>query len=198
MIVIPEIFFDENIQESSFYELAIQVSEDKNTKISLKYAQYIWSLNEVEGPLDAEGNLVEFDVEKYYHDGIVQLGKHIIPFRLNVDKEEPGSYWFGICFYSDAITKVFGSKYKTYTEFPVVPNAITKFFVKLMKELNSIHPFLLALVGSEVSGQYYLRNFANDMSDNIISNCLFYVSSKNFKTICEENKKYFTVIDDLK
>lgn len=196
MGALPEIFFNEDFQESSFYELAIQVCEDKNTLLMNTYAQHIWNLNEVNGSLDADGNQIEFDIEKNYHDGIVQLGKHIIPFRLHIDKEEPGSYWFGICFYTAAITKVFGSKYKTYTEFPLVPNAITKFFTKTMKELYSIHPFLLAMVGHEVSGQYYLQNLQGTLSEIWTPNT-FYIGKNNMTIVSEENKQFVTIVEEL-
>lgn len=196
MNTIPNIFFDEDIRNSSCYELAIQVSEDENTLLINKYAQFVWNLETVHGPLDPVGNKIEFDSNILYHDGIVRLGKHDVPFRLHVDKEEPGSHWFCVCFYTAVITKVFGSKYKTYTEFPHVPNAITGFFKQIMKELYSIHPFLLAMVGHEVSGQYYLKDLQGELSE-IWKPDTFYIGRIYQSIISDENKQCITYIEDL-
>ncbi|MGB8191803.1 MAG: hypothetical protein WCF67_07795 [Chitinophagaceae bacterium] len=193
------IFLDENLRSGGFYELAIQVCPSIDNEPIKLYTDYIWSLENVEGPLDDNFNLVQIDIEAFRHRGIIRLGYHEIPFMTyNIRETEPietGFNWFDICFYTAAIEHVFGEEYQTWTENPKVPKELSDFFIQTIKKLYQIHPFKLAMLDFEVSGQYYLNNLQKPL--NNATNTTFYLGQDNFGQIANDNKKLVTKIEEM-
>jgi hypothetical protein len=191
-----ELFLNESLRTGGFYELSIQVCPSIDNHPIKRYTDFLWSLDNVDGPFDNEFRKTSIDIANLEHQGLIALENKVIPFRtFNIREDEPietGFNWFDIYFYTAAIEQIFGSEYKTWTENPKPPKAITDFFHWTMKELYKIYPFQLALIDFEVSGQYYL----NDLKGKKINwtNTKFYVGQENIKLIADENKELVTVI----
>jgi hypothetical protein len=194
---IKHLFLDESIRTGGFYELSIQVCPSIETEPIKLYTGYIWNLPYVEGPFDMSFNKTEVDVNNFEHRGILHLGNFSIPFKtFNIREEEPvetGFNWFDICFYTAAIEKVFGEEYQTWTENPKVPKPLDEFILKTMKSLHSLHPFLLAIIDFEVSGQYYLNDLKGDFLNWTSSK--FFVGKENIGLIAEKYRHLVTVVD---
>jgi hypothetical protein len=63
-----------------------------------------------------------------------------------------------------------------------------------MQELYRIHPFKLALLDFEISGEYRIE----DLNDNEFvnwSNSILYIGEENLQKISNENLKHIKVID---
>lgn len=194
-----DIFIDKDLRCGGFYELAIQVCPSiDNYPIEL-YTDFIWTLNNVSGPFDEDFKTIEPDIENIQHRGLISLDNFVIPFMTyNIREDEPietGFNWFDICFYTAAIEKVFGSEYQTWTDNPKVPEQLTEFFNSILKDLYKIFPFKLAILGFEVSGQYYLADLKNET--NTWAHSAFFVGQSNYDLIAVENREYVKIIEEL-
>ena len=196
MVDEKEIFLDESLKTGGFYELSIQVCPSIDNQPIKLYTDFLWSLDNVDGPYDNEFSKTSLEVANLEHRGLMTLENKLIPFRtFNIREDEPietGFNWFDIYFYTAAIEQIFGNEYKTWTETPNPPKAFTDFFHWTMNELYKIYPFQLALIDFEVSGQYYLSDLKEKTID--LTTTKFYVGHDNIKLITEENKKLVTVI----
>jgi hypothetical protein len=200
MAEIKDIFLDKDLRCGGFFELAIQVCPSINNQPIKLYTNYVWSLENVEGPYDDNFNLVQIDIETFQHRGIIRLGEYKIPFMTyNVRETKPietGFNWFDICFYTACIEHVFGGEYQTWTGNPKVPTELSDFFMCTIKQLYKIYPFKLAMLDYEVSGQYYLNDLQKPLNNNWTSSA-FFVGQDNFKKIADENKKLVTIIEEI-
>ncbi|SIR50397.1 hypothetical protein [Pontibacter lucknowensis] len=194
---IKQLFFDKDLRTGGFYELSIQVCPSVETLPIKVYTDYIWNLPFVYGPFDIDFNKIEIDINNFEHQGVMHLGQYIIPFKtFNIREEEPietGFNWFDICFYTAAIEKVFGEQYQTWTESPKVPKPLEEFLLNTMKSLYRLHPFQLAIIDFEVSGQYYFNDLKGDFLNWTSSK--FFVGKENIGLISEKNKNLVTVVD---
>lgn len=195
-----EILFDESIRCGGFYELAIQVCPSINNEPIKLYTDYIWSLKTVTGPFDENFNKIDIDIENFQHNGLIKLDNYEIPFMTyNIRETEPietGFNWFDICFYTAAIQKVFGSEYNTWDENPRVPEHLTSFLNRTLKDLYKIFPFELAMLDFEISGQYYFEDLTKPLVGSWMSTN-YYVGQKNIDLIIKGNKKYVKQVEEL-
>jgi hypothetical protein len=199
MISSKDIFLDKELKTGGFYELAIQVCPSADNEPIKLYTDYIWKLNDVEGPFDFDFNLIPVDVSNIRHNGILHLDNYRIPFMTyNIREDEPietGYNWFDICFYTSAIEQIFGTEYETWTENPKSPEQLDNFIRSVLRKLFDIFHFKLAIVGFEVSGQYYFDNFKHDMKYDW-THTKFFISKKDYDLIADENKKLITIIEE--
>jgi hypothetical protein len=192
-----DLFLDDKLKTGGFYELCIQVCPSIDNQPIKLYTDFLWSLDKVEGPYDNEFRKTSIDISNLEHRGLLTLENKYIPFRtFNIREDEPietGFNWFDIYFYTTAIEEIFGRDYKTWTENPNPPKAITNFFHWTMKELYKIYPFQLAFIDFEVSGQYYLH----DLKTKLINptNTKFYVGRETIDLIKHENKDFVISIE---
>jgi hypothetical protein len=200
MIDLKEIFLDKDLRCGGFYELAIQVCPSIDNEPIRLYTDFIWSLDDVSGPFDEEYKIIKTDIENIQHRGLIRLENFDIPFMTyNIRETEPietGFNWFDICFYTAAIEHVFGSEYQTWTENPKVPEQLTDFFTKALKDLYKLYQFELAILDFEVSGQYYLEGLKTPLTNNLKTS-IFYVGQKNFESVSPENRKLVKQIEEL-
>jgi len=201
MIELNDIFLDKDLRCGGFYELAIQVCPSIDNNPIKLYTDFIWTLENIEGPFDENFNTIQTDINNFQHRGIIRLDNYVIPFMTyNVRETEPietGFNWFDICFYTAAIEKVFGQQYITWTEKQNVPKELTNFFIRTMKRLFKIHPFLLAMCDYETSGQYYYDDLKKHLSNNNWTNTKFYIGQSNYEQVDLENKKYVTIVESI-
>lgn len=156
-----DIFLDKSIRTGGFCELAIQVCPSIDNEPIRLYTEFIWTLKNVYGPFDTSFNSTKTDVANIEHEGILHLNSHVIPFKTyNIREDNPvetGFNWFDICFYEGTINKVFGrEEHQTWSEDTIIPIELKNFLCGILKNFFKIHPFQLAIIGFEVSGQYYL------------------------------------------
>jgi len=194
-----ELFLNSELRTGGFYELALQVCPSLNNEPIQLYTDFIWQLDNVEGPFDSNFELITTDLANIEHRGIVNLDGNVIPFMTyNVREEEPletGFNWFDICFYTAAIEQIFGDEYQTWTEQPKVPNELSKFMNLCASELYKIYPFELALIDFETSGQYYIDDLNKDLEAPF--RLKFYIGTANRNKISESNMKFVTFIEEL-
>ncbi len=192
-----ELFLDAKLRTGGFYELCIQVCPSGDNRPIKLYTDFLWSLENIDGPYDNEFNRVSVDLNNYEHKGLLTVDSKLIPFKtFNIREDEPietGFNWFDISIYTSAIEHVFGDNYKTWTENPNPPKAIIDFFQRTMKELYKIYPFKLGFIDFEVSGQYYLDDLKGKI-DNW-TKTRFYVGQENIELIADENKGVVTIIE---
>ncbi|HSY62183.1 MAG TPA: hypothetical protein VK796_09920 [Cytophaga sp.] len=195
-----DIFLDKNLKYGGFYELAIQVCPSIDNYPVRLYTDFIWGLENVEGPYDESFNPISTDMKNFQHRGIMRLGKYSIPFiTYNIRETEPIETrfnWFDICFYTATVEKVFGKEYNTWVENPKVPQEITDFLIETVKKLFIIYPFKLAMLGFEVSGRYYLDDLETPL-DTYGTNLTFYLGECNYKEVSIQNKKLVIKIEEL-
>ena len=192
------LFLNKELRAGGFYELAIQVCPSSDNEPIRRYTNFIWTLDKVQGPFDDNFDKIQTDIKNNRHNGILRLGEFEIPFMTyNIREEEPietGFNWFDICFYTAAIENVFGSEYETWTEIPKAPKQLDDFLIMTLKTLYKIYPLKLAILGFEVSGQYYLDNLKTDLTyDCTPTN--FFLGQDSLELISERNKKLMTIID---
>ncbi|MFT3902917.1 MAG: hypothetical protein QM727_07065 [Niabella sp.] len=199
MTELKTIFLDKDLRCGGFYELAIQVCPSIDNDPIKLYTDFIWALNNVSGPFDEDFKNIKTDIENIQHRGLIKLGNFDVPFMTyNIRETEPietGFNWFDICFYTAAIEQVFGSEYQTWTENPKVPEQLTDFFTSILKGLYKIFPFKLAILGFEVSGQYYLADLKS--KTNTWAYSAFFVGQSTYDLIAVENRKYVKTIEEL-
>jgi hypothetical protein len=192
------LFLDKEIRLGGFYELAIQVCSSAENEPIKKYTDFIWALDNVQGPFDDNYNKIETDIDIFSNTGIIKIDDFELPFlTYNVRETEPietGFNWFDICFYTAAIEKVFGSEYQTWIEKPKSPQQLDDFFFTTLKELFKIYPFKLAILGYEVSGQHYLDNLKQELGYDWTPR-KFFIGQKDLELIAEKNKLLMTIID---
>jgi len=192
-----ELFLDKELRTGGFYELSIQVCPSMDNLPIKLYTDFLWSQKNIEGPFDLEFNNSEVKLENIQHNGILNLEKYSIPFMTyNIRETEPietGFNWFDICFYCEAIEKIFGKEFTTWTEIQNCPKLITEFFNTIMKSLYEIYPFKLAMIDFEISGQYYLEDLKSELENFTYSK--FYIGKENINEIAEQNKKFVTIIN---
>ena len=193
-----DLFLDKDIRVGGFYEVAIQVCSSVFAEPIEKYTNFIWTLKNIQGPFDDCYNKVDIEIENHRNDGILMIDEFEIPVAtINVRETEPidtGYNWFDICFYTEAIERVFGKEYQTWIEKPNSPKLLDDFILTTLKNLFEIYPFKLALVGFEVSGQYYFDDLSRDLNFNWTPT-KFFVSKSSLNSITEKNKKLMTLID---
>lgn len=194
-----DIFLDKDLRCGGFYELSIQVCPSMNNDPIKLYTDFIWTLNNVSGPFDEDFKTIEPNIKNIQHRGLISLNNFVIPFMTyNIREDEPietGFNWFDICFYTAAIEKVFGSEYQTWTDNPKVPEQLEEFFTSILKDLYKIFSFKLAILGFEVSGQYYLADLKNET--NTWAYSAFFVGQSNYDLIAVENREYVKTIEEL-
>lgn len=195
-----DILLDKELRTGGFYELAIQVCPSADNEPIKRYTEFIWTLENVDGPFDVNNNSIPIDILNIEHIGILHLDKYAIPFMTyNIREDEPvetGFNWFDICFYTAAIEKVFGSEYQTWTENPKVPAELKEFFAIIAKQLYEIYPFKLGILDFEVSGQYYLDNLKTPLTNDWTPSS-FFVGQENYEHISKDNRKFVTKIEDI-
>ena len=186
-----ELFLDKKLKTGGFYELSIQVCPSTNNLPIKLYTEYLWSQKNVEGPFDMEFDKIKVELENIQHNGILNLENYSIPFMTyNIREDEPietGFNWFDICFYSEAIEKIFGEEYTTWTVIQNCPKLITDFLNSTVKSLYEIYSFELAMIDFEISGQYYLEDLRNELEN--LTNVKFYVGKENINYVADNNKK---------
>lgn len=200
MVDPKDLFLDTELQCGGFFELSIQVCPSIDNEPIKLYTDYIWTLDGVSGPFDEDFRATPIDLEGFRHDGLLRLGDFLIPFMTcnvhETERIETGFNWFDICFYTEAIMYVFGSEYQTWTEDPKVPQELTDFFRKTVKDLYQIFPFQLAMVDFEVSGEYYLESLSKPLNHRWTTT-EFYVGQNNDAQIDPANRKWVHRMEDL-
>lgn len=197
MNIKKELFLDKELRTGGFYELSIQVCPSMDNLPIKLYTDFLWSQKNIEGPFDLEFNNAEVKLENIQHNGILNLENYSIPFMsYNIQETDPietGFNWFDICFYSEAIEKIFGKEFTTWTEIQNCPKSLTEFLNSIMKSLYEIYPFKLAMIDFEISGQYYLEDLKSEFENFTYSK--FYIGKENINEIAEQNKKFVTIIN---
>ena len=192
-----EIFLNKDLRTGGFYELCIQVCPSSDNDPIKLYNDFLWSLDNVEGPYKSDFNKTTVNIENYEHEGILKLDKYFIPFKtFHIREESPietGFNWFDISIYTSSIETIFGKEYNTWTENPNPPKAIIDFFHWTMKELYKVYAFKLAFIDFEISGQYYLDDLKGKIEN--WTKTRFYVGQENIKLVADENKEVVTVIE---
>lgn len=200
MTTTKDIFLDKKLRVGGFYELAIQVCPSVDNEPIKLYTDFIWTLKNIEGPFDINYNPITVNIANNQHDGVLHLDNYAIPFlTYNIREDQPietGYNWFDICFYTATIEKVFGSEFQTWTENPKVPDELKNFFVTTLKQLYKIYPFQLAIFDFEVSGQYYLDDLKNPLTNGWTPSS-FFVGQDNYERISTDNKKIVIKIEDI-
>ena len=196
MTEIKDIFKNEELRRGGFYELCIQACPSNNMEPIIKYSEYINSLSNVEGPFDRNFEPANIEIENFEHEWVLNLDNYSIPFKtFNIRENEPietGFNWFDICFYTSTIEEIFGEEYQTWTENPKCPPQLTDFLRKTLFDLNGIHPFKMAMIDFEISGQYYLSDLKTDF--NNWTNSKFFVNKTDAHLISEKNKDVVEII----
>jgi len=196
---LKDLFLDKDLRVGGFYELAIQVCQSADNDPIRLYNHFIWTQKNVVGPFDINYNSIKVDTSNIEHNGILHLENYAIPFRtFNIREDKPvetGFNWFDIFFYTAAIEHIFGSEFQTWVENPKVPKPLTDFFKSTLKALYKIYPFQLAILGFEVSGQYYLDGLRKPIGNWTTSS--FYVGQNNYHIVAMENRKFVTEIEKL-
>jgi hypothetical protein len=164
------------------------------------YQNFFWTLNNIDGPFDLNKTSIPFDIENSNHHGVLHLDNFTIPFMTyNIREEQPietGFYWFDICFYTTTIEKVFGLTHQHWTDKPLVPDELKKFFITTLIKLYKIFPFQLAILDFEASGQFYLEDLKTTLTF-IYNPPSFFVGRDKCENISIDNRKYITIIEDI-
>jgi hypothetical protein len=195
-----DILCNDDLRGGGFYELSMQVCPSASNEPVKRYIDFIWARPDIEGPFDISCNPITPDIENMQHYGVLHAGNYSIPFfTCNIREDEPvetGFNLFDICFYTTAIEKVFGPEYQTWSENPKVPHELNSFFAATLKQLYSIHPFLLAVLGFEVCGQYYMDYLSTPLT---FSPALprFFVGQDHYAAVATDNRPFVTNVEDI-
>ncbi len=191
-----ELITDKKLSNGCYLELAIQVCKSAETKPVKKYFDFLWKLKNVKGPFDKEYN--EIDKYSYIQNGILNIENYKIPFTtFNIREESPietGFIWFDLCFSESAIQKIFGDEFEITGTNSKNPEILISFLKNLMEKLYTEFPFQLAIIGVEVSGQYYLQDLETEIENQ--PNLKFYVGEDKLEKIAESNMNLITKIEN--
>jgi hypothetical protein len=191
------LFQNDDLRCGGFYELCIQVCPSIDTKPIQRYTNYFWTLDNIEGPFDKEFNKIQIPNEYYELQGLLTLENLRIPFKnFNIREQEPietGSNWFDISFYTATLDHVFGLTNQHWSESDSCPTILNNFLLDTMRKFYSIHPFQLAFIDFEISGQYYLNDLKGDL--NNWTNTKLFVGKENYTDIKSEYKSLVTIVD---
>ena len=190
-----ELITDKNLCAGCYLELAIQVCKSSETEPVKKYFDFLWKLKDIKGPFDNDYN--EIDKYSYIQNGILDIENYKIPFTtFNIREESPietGFIWFDFTFSESAIQKIFGEEFEITGTNSKNPEILINFLKNLMEKLYAKFPFELAIIGVEVSGQYYLQDLETEMENQ--PNLKFYVGKDKIEKIAESNKNLITIIE---
>ncbi len=196
MIDRKQLFLNKDLRRGGFYELCIQVCPSEDTRPIQLYNNYFWSLNNVEGPFDEDFNKISVPDEFYELEGVLTLAEYIIPFKIfnirEIDPIDRGSNWFDISFYTTTLDNVFGLSNHHWSEGDSCPEILQNFLLDTMRKLFSFHPFLLAFIDFEISGQYYLDNLKGKLEN--WTNTKFFIGKANYDTVKEEYRNIVSVV----
>ena len=192
-----ELITDKNLSAGFYLELAIQVCKSSETEPIKKYFDLLWELIDVNGPFDKDFNRI--DKYSYIQNGILNIENYKIPFTtFNIREENPvetGFIWFDLCFTESAIEKVFSEKFEISEIDSENPKILIDFLKNLMKKLFEKYSFELAIIGVEVSGQYYLEDLETKLENQ--PNIKFFVGKDKLERIAESNKKLITILETI-
>ncbi|MFV0191227.1 hypothetical protein OBK29_15060 [Empedobacter falsenii] len=193
-----EMFKNQDLRTGGFFELCIQVSESSKNDIVQKYFDFFWNQPNVEGPFDNDLKPINKIID-YRLEGILNIENVKIPFiNFNIKEENPietGSYWFDISFYITTIEKLFQIEPQNWDEKSNCPKELLEYLLQLMKKLYEIHPFKLALLDFEISGEYRIEDLKNLDFVNW-SNSILYIGKENLDKVNEENLKYVKILNE--
>lgn len=196
MIDKRELFLNKKLRCGGFYELSIQVCPSADMKPIQSYTDFVWSLENVEGPFDDNFNKVPVDIECFGHRGILNIDYYAIPFLTfniqELDSDEKGFNWFDICFYTEAIEEVFGREYVTWDTKRKYPEPLDRFLFQTANDLYRIYPFELAILDFEVSGLYYFDTLKEDLKE--WTPWMFFVGQEKVDQVSDKNRRLITVI----
>ena len=191
------LFLNDNIRCGGFYELCIQVYPTVDTIPLKTYNDFFWSLDNISGPHNDKFEKVNVDIDNYTQEGILTIGDRQLPFKHFTIREanpiETGFAWFDISFYTATIEHVFQLEPQHWSDHPNAPSAVQEFLYDTMKRLFKLHPFLLAFVDFEISGQYYLHDFNGNL--NNWTNTKFFTGRQHSNDIKQEYKNLVTFLD---
>lgn len=200
MTDIKDIYLDKELRTGGFYELSIQVCPSTNNEPIALYTDFIWSQKNVAGPLDKNYNYIPIDIENNLHEGVLHLDKCAIPFITynvrEITSNDTGFNWFDIGFHASTIEKVFGNEYQTWKEHPNVPRELDNYFLTIMKQFYEIFQFQLALIGHEISGEYYL-NYLKQREVKSWPCLRCFMDESNFEQIAIENRSFVSKIERI-
>jgi len=191
------LFLNEDIRCGGFYELCIQASPTVDTISLQAYNDFFWSLDNVSGPYSDKFESLSIDIDNYTQEGILIIGDRPLPFKqFNIREANPietGFNWFDISFYTSTIEHVFQLEPQHWSGNPNVPPSLQEFLLDTMKRLFKLHPFLLAFIDFEISGQYYLHELKGDL--NNWTSTKFFTGRQHADSIKQEYKDLVTFLD---
>lgn len=196
-----DLFLDKEIQCGGFYELVIQVCRSSFNEPIKSYLDFVWSLDNIDGPYDSNFHSIPICLTNNRHSGMLTVKDHTLPFMTfciveEIQSEHGGFCWLDIGIYSATIQKVFGMEYRTWGESPNVPIVLKQFLLSILKQLYAIYPFQLAMVDFEVSGEFYLEDLQVPITKGWTPTT-FYVGKDKYNSILEENRKLVTFVEDI-
>ena len=191
------LFLKKEIRCGGFYELCIQVSPTVDTIPLKTYNDAFWSLDNISGPYNDNFEDVNVDIDNYTQKGILTINDIQLPFKqFNIREANPietGFNWFDISFYTATLEHAFQLEPKHWSDNPNVPTSLQEFLLDTMKRLFNLHPFLLAFIDFEISGQYYLQSLKSNL--NNWTNTKFFVGKQHADDIKPEYKDFITFLD---
>ena len=183
---IRDIWNNSDIRCGGFYEMAIQVSDNKSIEPIRKLTKAVFNIDFINGPYDNDFNNTQIDLEYFENIGLIKIENKFLPFKTYHISEEgdDGNNWLDISIYTGILEEILGKEYKTWDTNSKLHEGVDKLLVDLLKVINSRFKIKLGILGFEVSGMYDLEWLMdNELKNADISHTRFYIDSDNFNLI---------------
>lgn len=177
--MIKEIWNNRNLRSGGYYELAMEVSSNKEIKPVRALTKRLFQLDFISGPFNSEFKEIDLDLEYFDNLGSIQIQDKLVPFKTFSFPEDgvDGSNWLDISIYTAIYEEILGKEYQTWASDGKRHEAFDKLLIKILNELNTIHKIRVGIIGFEISGTYYLQTLKEQqLTKNDISHTKIFVN----------------------
>ena len=176
---IKDIWNNKELRCGGYYELAMEVSSNKEIEPVKELTKQVFQCDFVHGPFNSNFELVELDLEYFDNLGYIEIEDKKVPFKtFNVPEEgNEGSNWLDICVYTAIYEEIFGDEYQTWSTEGKWHKGYDNQLIRILNRLNSIYKIRIGVIGFEISGMYYLQNLRHkELTENDVSHTKFFVN----------------------
>jgi hypothetical protein len=184
-------------QAGGYYELAIEASLTDESNPIKAYTKTLFSLPNVEGPLDYELEPQEMSDPDHHCIITLESGDEL-PFRIIPLAIKGGSTWYVIAIPASCLENILGEEYQTWH----MNDNETKFhegldhaLLIILHHLNTVHPIRMAMLGHETNGEWDLELLRAKPLTEESEYYRFYTTSEHYDSILEATKPEVQVID---
>ena len=193
-----EIWNSDKYKCGGFYEIAMQIENNENSKKVEKLLENLFQIGNISGPFDNNFKNKKLDLEYFENVGILEINNKKLPFKTHHFPGDNGINWFDISIYTSMLEKVLGNEYQTWningneTKFH---EELDRILINILRTLNTKCKIQLGILGFEVSGMYELESLLKkELTENDVAFSRFFINKSELHKINLKNKSKIIIL----